>query len=209
MGTPHYSTITCFVERFFCNTTPHTSPLHFTNTYKVKKKIFSLKLWSAPGNNGITPLMLRHLSCENLTHLTNSFNHLLWLGHFSTCWKKAKVVPIPKPNKPGTDPNSYRPISLLSTLGKLFEIIIATRLTSSVNRQHLLPHEQFGFCKKHSTISQLARITDISNGFNLHKHSGMVLLDLEKAYDTVWIHGLLYNHLKRHTYPRLHIPFDC
>jgi len=103
------------------------------------------------------------------------------------------VLPIPKPNKSGTDPNSYRPISLLSTLGKLFERIIAVQLTSFFNRQHLLPQEQFAFRKKHSTFSQLARITDyISNGFNLHKHSGMELLDLEKAYDTVWIHGLLY-----------------
>ena len=67
---------------------------------------------------------------------------------FPTNWKRAKVIPIPKPNKPGTDPNSYRPISLLSTLGKLFERILAARLTSFVNRQHLLPHTQFGFRKK-------------------------------------------------------------
>jgi len=193
MGTPHHSTtITRFVEQFFCNTTPHTS-LHFMNIYEVKRKIFSLKLRSAPGNDGITPLMLHHLSCKTLTHLTNLFDHLLQLGHLPTCWKKAKVIPILKANKPGTDPNSYRPISLLSTHGKLFERIIAARLTSFVNRQHLLPHEQFGFHKKHSTFSQLAQITDyISNSSNLHKHSGMVLLDLEKAYDTVWIHGLLY-----------------
>ena len=82
------------------------------------------------------------------THLTHLFNHLLRLGYFPTNGKRAKVIPIPKPNKPGTDPNSYRPISLLSTLGKLFERILAARLTSFVNRQHLLPHTQFGFRKK-------------------------------------------------------------
>ena len=149
MGTPHYTTtITRFVDRFFRNTTPHTSPLQLTNIYKVKRNILSLKLWSAPGNDGITPLMLGHLSRKTLTHLTHLFNHLLRLGYFPTCWKRAEVVLIPKPNKPGTDPNSYRPISLLSTLGKLFERIITVRLTSFVNRQHLLPHAQYGFRKK-------------------------------------------------------------
>jgi hypothetical protein len=136
--------------------------------------------------------MLRHLSRKALTHLNQLFNHL-WLGYFPANWKRVKVVPISKPNKPGTDPNSYRPISLLSTLGNLFESIFSARLTYFVKGQHLLPHTQFGFSKKHSTISQLARITDyISNGYNFHRHSGMVLLDREKAYDTVWIHGLLY-----------------
>jgi len=154
MGTPHHSiTITRSVDRFFRNTIPNNSPLHLTNIYEVKRKILSLKLRSTPGNDGITPLILRHLSRKTLAHLTYLFNHLLRLGHFPTCWKRAKVVPIPKPNKPGNDPNSYRPISLLSTLGKLFESIVAARLTSFVNRHHLLPHTQFGFRKKHSTVS--------------------------------------------------------
>jgi hypothetical protein len=193
MDTPHHTTITRFVDRLFRNTTPHTSPLQLTNIYEVKQKILSLKLRSVPGNNGITPLMLRHLCRKALPYLTHLFSHLLQLGYFPTNWKRAKVVPIPKPNKPDTDPNSYRPISLLSTLGKLFERILAARLTSFVNRQHLLPHAQFGFCKKHFTVSQLARITDyISNGYNLHKHSGMVLLDLEKAYNSLGTWPPLY-----------------
>ena len=137
--------------------------------------------------------MLRNLSLKALTHLTHLFNYLLRLGHFPTIWKRAKVISIPKPNNPSTDPNSYRPISLLSKLAKLFERIIAVRLTSFLNQQQLLPHAQFGLRKKHSTVSQLARIADhVSNGYKLHKHSGMVLLDIEKAYDTVWIYGLLY-----------------
>jgi len=86
MGTPHHSiTITRFVDRFLRNTIPHTSPLHLTNIYEVKQKILSLKLRSAPGNDGITHLMLRHLSRKTLTHLTYLFNHLLRLGHFPTC----------------------------------------------------------------------------------------------------------------------------
>jgi hypothetical protein len=115
------------------------------------------------------------------------------LGYFPTIWKVAKVIPIDKPNKPPSDVNSYRPISLLSSLSKLLERIIASRLTKFVNQNHLIPDTQFGFRKKHSTVSQLARIVDhISHGYNLHKQTGMALLDLEKAYVTVWITGLLY-----------------
>jgi len=65
--------------------------------------------------------MLRHLSKKALTFLTQIFNHLLRMGYFPYSWKQATVIPIPEPNKRPTDPNSYRPISLLSIVGKLFE----------------------------------------------------------------------------------------
>jgi hypothetical protein len=55
--------------------------------------------------------------------------------------------------------------------------------------------------KKHSTTAQLARLTEyITHGFNFHKHTGLVLLDLEKAYDTVWVSGLL-NKLIQYKFP--------
>ena len=195
MGTNNHSSlaVTRYVNRFFLSTSPQTSPLQLTNPYEVRRKILLLKIRAAPGEDRIKPLMLRHLSKKALTFLTQIFNYLLQMGYFPYSWKRAAVIPIAKPNKPPMDPNSYRPTSLLSIVGKLFERITASRLTAYVNHQHLLPHEQFGFRKKHSTVSQLARISDyISNGYNLHKHTGMVSLDIEKAYDTAWIYGLMY-----------------
>jgi hypothetical protein len=115
------------------------------------------------------------------------------MSHFRDAWKRATTIPIPKPNKPPSDPSSYTPIRRLSTVSKLFERIIANRLVTYVSQQRLHPNELFGFRKKHSTVSQLARTSDyITNGYDLHKHNGMVSLDIEKAYDTVWINGLLY-----------------
>jgi len=137
--------------------------------------------------------MLRNVPTRAIQHLTLLFNSILQLGYFPTIWKATKVIPVHKPNKPPTDVNSYRPISLLSSTSKLLERIIASRLTTFVNQNHLIPDTQFGFRKKHSTVFQLARIVDhITHGYNLRKHTGMALLDLEKAYDTVWITGLLY-----------------
>jgi len=182
----HSAKITRFVDKFFQESSPSTPSLQFTTTYEVKHRISLLKSKSAPGTDGITPSMLRNLSHKALNHLTHLLNHLLRLGHFPALWKTAIVIPIPKPNKPSNDPNSYRPISLLSNLAKLFERILAARLTSFVLQHQLLPHTQFGFRKKHSTVAQLARIAEyVTDGFNRHKHTGMILLDIEKAYDTV------------------------
>ena len=163
--------------------TPTIKP---TNPTEVRRHINSLKPTTAPGNDGISTVMLRHLPIRANQHLTLLFKSILQLGYFPTIWKAAKVIDIHKPNKPPTDVNSYRPISLLSSINKLLESIIASRLTTFVNQNHLIPDTQFGFRKKHFTVSQLARIVDhISHGYNLRKHTGMALLDLEKAYDTV------------------------
>jgi len=122
---------------------PPLRPLKYKspNPYEVRRKILLLKPRTAPGEDGITSVMLRHLSRKVLTFLTQIFNHLLRMGYFSYSWKRATAIPILKPNKPPTDPNSYRPISLLSIVGKLFERVIASRLTAYVNQQHLLPQE--------------------------------------------------------------------
>jgi hypothetical protein len=57
------------------------------------------------------------------------------------------------------------------------------------------PHSasrKVGFHKQHSVLSKTARITNfITHGFNLTKHTGLVLLDIEKACDTLWLNGLL------------------
>jgi hypothetical protein len=189
----HSQTVSRHVNRFFRTKTPHIPQLQLTNPYEVRRKIFLLKPRATPDEDGITSVMLRYLSKKALIFLTRIFNHLLRTSHFLSAWKRATIIPIPKPNKPPSDLSSYRPISLLSIVIKLFERIIANRLVTYVSQQRLLPNEQFGFRKKHSTVSQLVRISDyITNRYNLHKHTGMVSLDIEKAYDTVWINGLLY-----------------
>ena len=137
--------------------------------------------------------MFRHLPTRAIQHLTLLFHSILKFGYFATIWKAAKVIPIHKQNKPPTDANSYRPISLLSSISKLLGRIIASRLNTFVNQNHLIPDIQFSFRKIPSKVSQLGRIVDhISHGCNFRKQTGMALLDLEKAHDTVWITGVLY-----------------
>ena len=88
-------------------------------------------------------------------------------------------------------PSSYRPISLLDTIGKLFEILL-TRILHVVSERSLLRYEQFGFRPKHSTPLQLARLVErITRNFGEKRLKGAVFLAVAKAFDTVWIDGLL------------------
>ena len=67
---------------------------------------------------------------------------------------------IPKPGKPPSEVSSYRPISILPVLSKLFEKMLIKRLHKIVEEKSLVPNHRFGFRNKHSTIDQVRRITD-------------------------------------------------
>jgi hypothetical protein len=97
---------------------------------------------------------------------------------------------------PGKDPalpSPYRPISLLDTIGKIFEKIILARILHKVSERGLLRDEQFGFRPRHITSLQLSCIVQrITRNFDEKRLTGAVFLDVAKAFDTVWIDGLLY-----------------
>ena len=103
------------------------------------------------------------------------------------------MISILKPGKDTAQPSSYRPITLLDTIGKLFENILLVRILQVVKERGLLRDEQFGFRPKHSTSLQLARLVErITRNFGEKRLTGAVFLDVAKAFDTVWIDAHLY-----------------
>jgi hypothetical protein len=108
-------------------------------------------------------------------------------------WKHARVISLLKPGKDPALPSSYRPISLLDTIGKIFEKIRLVRILHEVIERGLLRDEQFGFRPRHSTSLQLARLVErITRNFGEKRLTGAVFLNVAKAFNTVWIDGLLY-----------------
>jgi hypothetical protein len=81
-------------------------------------------LKKACGIDGIPNKWLRHLPRGPLVYLTHLINHCIWLSHFPTSWKEAKVVSLPKPGKDPKFPQNLRLISLLSSAVKVFEKVI-------------------------------------------------------------------------------------
>lgn len=155
--------------------------------------IEALNVKKAPGPDEISNKVLRNVPKSTAMVLTSIYNACLSISYFPTLWKSGKIVAIPKPGKDLSDPKSYRPISLLSNIGKVFERLILIQLQAHEEKNKIFIAQQFGFRSEHSTVQQILRITEeTSLGFNRNRSTGMVLLDLEKAFDSVWHDGLLH-----------------
>ncbi|KAL4143760.1 hypothetical protein QTP88_006047 [Uroleucon formosanum] len=82
------------------------------------------------------------LPAKGIVLMTSLFNFLLRVGHFPLSWKIATVILIKKPGKNKSNPDSYRPISLLTSLSKIFEKVIHTRLLNYLNSAEVIPKFQ-------------------------------------------------------------------
>ena len=89
--------------------------------------------------------------------------------------------------------SSYRPISLLDSLSKLAEVFIARQLDNFIEENNIITPEQFGFRKNLSAPHQVYRLVEHITTNKVKKHfTAAVFLDIEKAFDKVWIFGLIY-----------------
>lgn len=157
----------------------------------------SLHNGKAPGMDGISTLVIKHLTIRVGMLILNIFNACLSLSYFPTAWKTAKVLAFYKPGKPPKLPTSYRPISLLSTLSKILERVILQRIQNHIDQHSCLPEVQYGFRQGRSTVQQLLNITDsITDSINKRRTTTMVSLDISKAFDRVWHEGLLFKLIK-------------
>ena len=100
---------------------------------------------------------------------------------------------IPKPMKDHRQPSNFRPISLLNTISKIMERLVLTRILSWLEEHKILAEEQSGFRKSRQTNEQIFRIIqDGLTAFNKRQMLGSLFIDIEKAFDKVWINGLLF-----------------
>ena len=98
-----------------------------------------------------------------------------------------------KPDKPPSQTTSYRPISLLSAIMKLFKRVIEKRLRKHLEDNGFFSKYQSGFRKSKSTNDHLFRLSQtITESFNRREHLMVAFLDVEKVFDNVWHNGLRY-----------------
>lgn len=155
--------------------------------------ISKLESKKSAGIDQITPTMIKQLPRKAMVKLTHHFNAAIRMKYMPTQWKIAEIITIHKPGKPTDDVASYRPISLLSVIAKIFEKLIRDRLKPIIAERNIIPNHQFGFRDNHSTIDQVHRISEfIESAYEEKKTCAAVFLDVSQAFDKVWHEGLNY-----------------
>jgi hypothetical protein len=124
-------------------------PINSLNSLNPKK---------SSGYDLITGKILKELPTIRIKYLIQLFNAVLLEGYFEAQLKVAQIILILKLGKPPNELTSYRPISLLSIVSKVFEKKLLKRLLPMVGNNRLIFNHQFGFRQRHSTIQQTHRI---------------------------------------------------
>jgi hypothetical protein len=167
--------------------------LILTTSSEVLQAIKGLKAGKVPGPKAIPNGVLTHLPKRTITFLTKMFNGILCKKYFQPVWKHARVVPTLKPRKDPTLPSSYILVSLLDTVGKLFEKIRLSRVLREINESGLLRKEHMGIDPSTTRhCSWPALLKEATETLTRGGLTGAVFLDVAKAFDTVWVKGPLY-----------------
>ena len=118
-------------------------------------------------------------------------------GVVPAVWKEAVIIPVLKKGKDKKNPHRYRPINLLSCVGKLLERMANHCLISHPESNRVLSTTQTGYRKFQSTEDQLAYFAqNIEDAFQEKKKVLAVFFYLSNAFDKVWKERLLVKLLR-------------
>jgi hypothetical protein len=191
--TPNDDSIDDEIERDLDLIPKNVPPIKPATPKEIQKEINRLNPKKAPGMDKITPMMVKKLPKKGILLLTYIFNAILRLKYWPKQLKTAEIILIPKAGKDLTEPSSYRPISLLSVIAKLYERLLRDRINNDPLTGDWIPLHQFGFRTRHSTVQQIHRISHVINrALDNKEYCPSVFLDVSQAFDKVWHAGLLY-----------------
>ena len=162
---------------------------------EVKMAVSSFKNKKAPGTDLVEVTVLKKAIQVIPTQIVKLINGCLQHGVFPEVWKEGSLrLLIKGDDKDETDPKSYRPICLLSVLGKLFEKLLVMRLSKTSLAQDRISARQFGFTKGKSTEDAIVELRKTVETC-VARYLVAMLFDVQGAFDNV-LHAIILRGLK-------------
>jgi hypothetical protein len=157
---------------------------------------------TAPGIDEIPTCILKVAWTLIKDLVIQLFQGCLRLGYHPKCFRQAVLAIIQKPKKKDrSSPRSYRPIALLSVLGKGLERLIARQMSWIAVTHKVLASQQFGALPLRSAVDLTTCLThDIEEALNKGLTATLLTLDVKGAFDTV-LPGRLVNRLREQGWP--------
>ena len=153
--------------------------------------ICSIKAGKAAGLNGLYPEFLKHLGKRARIWILKFMNQIFKTARLPPLMMKTIIIAILKHRKNPELPESYRPIALLSLMYKLLEKLIYHRIKSPIDA--VLPDYEAAFRENRGCSEQVLALTShIEVGYQNNLKTGLALIDLSSAYDTIWRIGFLW-----------------
>ena len=162
----------------------------------ITKQLKTLKKRKAPGIDKVQNEHLNYGGRTLLQCLSNLFSAILTYSYVPLAWKTGITVPIYKGgNKSKSNPDSYRAISLLPSMYKLFEKVINENIVNAINEKNpKFPNlQQQGYQKQLGSDTVAFNLHEaFYNTLEIGDTAYVAFLDTHKAFDTVWHKGLLH-----------------
>lgn len=192
----HHDMIENDIHRILSQPLTHMASPPFTLD-DVKSVCSRVRLKTALGPDNISPYFLRHGGPALHSALFLFFSICFGHGFIPSAFVNANVVTLYKGDGSVNDPNNYRPIAITSVVMRVWERLIQPTLLDVMESAGIPAPHQFGFTKQRSTHDAIFRL--LATLVDSFEHVGqsnpfipVVFVDIAKAYDRVWINGLLY-----------------
>ena len=164
---------------------------------EVKSLVRSMKNGKAAGPDLIEVEVLKTACTQITDQITRLFNSCLEVGVFPKAWKEGSLrVLLKGEDKDATDPKSYRPLCLLSVIGKLFEKHLNKRLLKTSMAPGMISDRQYGFLPGRSAEDATVELCRMVSRSEYRLITG-IFFDISGAFDNVWWPKVLDNLRKR------------
>lgn len=161
---------------------PTIGPIQFS---ELQQALALLKVGKSPGPDEVSAELLKYSSTQFQALLLSLFSDCFLGAMVPSSWKISYVVMLLKnASKPATALTNYRPISLTTSMYKLYAMVLRSRLQPYIDPH--LRHTQFGFRPRRSVSQPIHILRQLMQTHERQTHPlHLIFLDWAKAFDSV------------------------